>query len=344
MAKLIDLYSDTVTKPSAGMYAAMQQAAVGDDQRGDDPSAADLQARVAEMLGQQAALIFPSATMANQVAIMIQTRAGDQVLCHHTAHVYNFEGGGIGGNAGAQVTPLEGERGTFTGAQLEAALHPDDPHFSASRLVVVENTSNLGGGTVWPDDDFDAVVRTCRRHGLSLHIDGARLFNAAVACNRPASHWARAADTVQVCFSKGLGCPFGAVLAGSEELMQRARRVRQRLGGAWRQVGVLAGAMNYALDHHVSGLERDHQRLQRMVEALGKVEGLLLEPAQTNILLFRHRALVAADFAAALRERGVWLSFHGQHVRACTHLDLSDEDVDRAIAIISQVAGEGASA
>ncbi len=335
---MIDLYSDTVTQPTEGMYAAITSARLGDDQRGDDPTARDFEERVAEVLGKPAALIVPTATMANQIAIMLHCPPGTEVLCHRTAHVYNYEGGGLAANAGAQAVALSGERGVFSGVEVRAHLRAMDPHFPRSRAVVVENTSNLGGGTVWPDDAFEAVVEVCQEHELKLHLDGARLFNAAIARNRSPRHWSEAADTVQVCFSKGLGCPFGAVIAGSEALIVEARNLRQRLGGALRQAGVMAAAMNYALDHNVKRLERDHERLARLAEALGRLEELELSPFETNILYFSHRLLPAQLFAEQLREKGVWLSHAGGRLRACTHLGIDDADIARAARTIQEVA------
>jgi threonine aldolase len=335
---MIDLYSDTVTKPTAGMYRAMTEAELGDDQRGDDHTARALEERVATLLGQPAALILPTATMANQIAIVLQCRPGAEVICHRSAHVYNFEAGGVAANAGAQVFALDGPRGTFTSGDLERAVRPRDPHFSRSSLVVVENTSNVGGGTIWPDDAFENVVACCKRLGLSLHVDGARLFNAAVARNRSPSWWSSRADSAQLCFSKGLGCPFGATLAGSKDLIEAAKDVRQRLGGALRQAGVMAGAMNYALDHHVDRLSEDHERLERIASALAKLDVLELQPYETNILYFSHRSIDAATFAARLAEHGVWVSQVAGRLRLCTHLGIDDDATKRAIALIGAAA------
>jgi threonine aldolase len=337
---MIDLYSDTVTKPSPGMLAAMAAAEVGDDQRGDDPTARSLQDRVCALLGKDAALIVPSATMANQIAVMAQCRPGSEVLCHEQAHMLNFEGGGLAANAGAQGVALPGPRGVFTAGDITARLRPDDPHFAVPTLVVVENTTNLGAGHVWPDAAFASVVEVCRSSSLRLHIDGARLFNAAVASGHELTHWSRPADTVQLCFSKGLGCPFGAVLAGSVAVIEQARRLRQRLGGALRQTGILAAAMHYALDHNVKLLHDDHRRLCRIGEALGQDADLELWPHETNMLYFRHRRLDAQEFARALRARGVWLSTIGDKLRLCTHLGVDDAAATRAIALILGMCSE----
>ena len=201
------------------MLEAMVKAPLGDEQRGDDPSVNALQERVARLLGQEAALLFPSATMATQVAVAVQCEAGDEVVCHDSAHVYRFEGGGLARNARAQCRPLGGERGRFSVEQLASALRPDDPHAPRTRLVVVENTSNLGGGSVWPLTQFEAIADYCQKMGLALHLDGARLLNAQVATATPAARWGERASSVQLCFSKGLGCPFGAVLASSRDVI-----------------------------------------------------------------------------------------------------------------------------
>ncbi len=335
---MIDLYSDTVTQPTEGMYEAITSARLGDDQRGDDPTARDFQHRIADMLGKPAALLFPTATMANQVAVMLHCAPGTELLCHESAHVYNYEGGGIAANAGAQVVALTGERGVFSARDLRSHLRASDPHFPKSRAVVVENTSNQGGGTVWPDENFAEVVEACREHALKLHVDGARLFNAAVARRCSPKVWSEPADSVQVCFSKGLGCPFGAILAADEAQIAEARNLRQRLGGALRQAGVMAAAMDYALDHHVDRLQSDHERLARLAQDLSQLEELQVWPSETNILYFAHRLLPAAVFAEQLRENGVWLSHGGGRLRACTHLGISDADVADAGRIIRQVA------
>ncbi len=335
---MIDLYSDTVTKPTAGMYAAICDAPLGDHQRGDDQTARAFEERIAETLGQPAAIVLPSATMANQIAVMIHCRPGAEVLCDRGAHVYNFEGGGIAANAGAQVRPLDSVRGVFSGRQVAEAVRPNDPHFGATSLVVIENTSNMGGGTVWSDEAFDGVVATAAELGLGVHVDGARLFNAAVAKACDVTRWSEPVDTVQVCFSKGLGCPFGAVLAASVDLIGQARDLRQRLGGSLRQAGVMAAAMNYALDNHVQRLAEDHARLATIARALSEVDTLELDHYETNILYFTHRTLEAVRFADLLRARGVWVSTATGKLRLCTHLGITDADVQQAIRVIREVA------
>lgn len=327
---MIDLYSDTATQPTEGMWAAMRGARLGDEQRGTDPTLLELEGRAAELLGHEAAVFVPSATMANQIAFTVHCHHGAEVLCHESAHVYHFEGGGLATNARAQVVTLPGPRGVFSGETLSAALRTDDPHFAKSRVVVVENTSNLGGGTVWALSDYEPIVAVCRERGLKLHLDGARLFNAAVAHGCSVDAWSRDADSVQVCFSKGLGCPFGAVLAGSAEFVRRARRVKQSFGGALRQSGFIAGGILYALDHHVERLRDDHRRLTQLATNLSDYPGLEVLAPETNLLYFRSRRIANADALAALERAGVLVGAVGPWLRACTHLGISDTDIARA--------------
>jgi threonine aldolase len=334
---MIDLYSDTATLPTDGMWAAMRIAQLGDEQRGTDPTVVAVEARVASLLGKEAALLVPSATMANQVAFTVHCQHGSEVLCHETAHVYHFEGGGLATNARAQAVPLSGERGVFSGEILRAALRPEDPHFPKSQVVVVENTSNLAGGTVWAPEAYAEVVAVCREHQLKLHLDGARLFNAAVAHGIPVTAWSRDADSVQVCFSKGLGCPFGAILAGSREFIHRARRVRQSFGGALRQAGIVAAAIMYALDNHVDRLLDDHRRLAHLASALSDYPGLEVLAPETNLLYFRSRRIANNDAIQALERAGVLVSAVGPWLRACTHLGVTDADTVRAVAAFEAV-------
>jgi threonine aldolase len=331
---IIDMFSDTVTKPTQAMLQAMVDAPVGDEQRRDDPTVNRLQRRVAELLETEAALLMPSATMANQVAAAVHCDCGTEIICHQNSHVFHFEAGGLAAHARAQVMPLQTATSFFTGKDVENALRPHDPHYPVSRLVVVENTSNLGGGMVWPDEAFSSVVAICAHRGLKLHIDGARLLNAAVARGVGPAHWSRRADTVQICFSKGLGCPFGAVLAGSAEFVERARRIKQSFGGALRQAGIVAGAMLYALDHHVSRLALDHQRLRDFAQGIGSLPGIRLFPYETNILYFQHEELSATRLAAKLKDNGLSVSVLGPRLRVCSHLDVADQHIERAIAIV----------
>lgn len=340
---MIDLFSDTATQPTEGMWQAMRTAALGDEQRRNDPTVNQLEERVAKLLGQEAALLLPTATMANQVALTVHCEHGTEVICHELSHVYNAEGGGMATNARAQAVPIKGEQGMFDGRAILAAMRPDDPHYPRSRVVVVENTCNLAGGIVWKDECFTDVVRTCAEHNLRLHLDGARLFNAAIAKGCGVEHWSARADSVQVCFSKGLGCPFGAILAGSERFVRSARRVKQSFGGALRQAGVIAGAMLYALDHHVARLADDHRRLQHLASALRLHPQLSLSPYDTNILYFTDSTRPADALKMTLEKHGVCVSQVGSRLRICTHLGIADSDIDAAIDRFRTVFGESQS-
>jgi len=320
------------------MKEAMFSAPLGDEQRRSDPTVRLLEERIAELVGKERAILVPSATMANQIGLALHAAPGDEVLCHRTAHVINSEGGGLAANAGLQVMALGGERGIFDGATVLGALRIDDPHQPISRAVVVENTSNGGGGSVWPDPAFFSVVEVCRERGLGLHVDGARLFNAAVARGVSPAHWGRHAQTVQVCFSKGLGCPFGAILALDAALEPRARRIKQRMGGALRQAGIVAGGMLYALDQHVERLADDHRRAARLAAALAKFPAIEVTPVETNIVYLRYLQGSGAELAERLRVRGVLVSQAGpDRVRACTHLGITDRGLEHAIEAFSEV-------
>jgi threonine aldolase len=317
---MIDLYSDTATLPTDGMWAAMRAARLGDEQRGTDEGVLAVEARVARLLDKEAALLVPTATMANQIAFTV-----------------HFEAGGLATNARAQVVPLAGERGVFSGETLRAALRPDDPHFAKSQVVVVENTSNLAGGMVWAPTDYEEIVAVCREQGLKVHLDGARLFNAAVAHGCAVTAWSRGADSVQVCFSKGLGCPFGAALAGTSEFIRNARRVKQSFGGALRQSGIVAAAILYALDNHVARLSDDHRRLADLATSMSDYPGLELVAPETNLLYFRSRRIANNEAILALERGGVLVSAVGPWLRACTHLGVTDADVVSAARVLESV-------
>ncbi|MEN9577877.1 MAG: L-allo-threonine aldolase [Pseudomonadota bacterium] len=316
----------------------MVTAPLGDEQRRDDPSVNRLEAEVAELLGKEAAVLVPSATLANQIAVALLAPPGSEVLCHENSHVYNFEGGGIAANSGAQVRPLAGPNGIFDGDAVVASLRQPDPHFARARLVVIENTNNQGGGSIWPEESFASVVKSCSAHSLYLHLDGARLFNAAVKRGVAVEHWGRHVDTVQLCFSKGLGCPFGAILAGSKPLIAEARFVKQRMGGALRQAGIIAGAMLHALHHHIERLSHDHDRLQRLAELLSESGHFELWSHETNILYFRPKTGDCSQFARSAQQSGVQLSHLGGRLRACTHLGITDQNITEAAAILCRLA------
>jgi threonine aldolase len=333
----VNLYSDTQTRPGPEMREAMARAEVGDEQRGLDPTVNELQDRVAEMLGTEAALFLPSGTMANQIAIRLHVRPlGDEVYTHRASHPLVFEAGGPSAIAGGLIYGLDGEAGMFTGDALEAALRdPADRHQPRSRLVMVEQTTNLGGGRVWSRERIAEVLTVARDHDLRSHLDGARLLNAAVAAGQPPGYFAEGFDTAWIDFSKGLGAPVGACLAGSEELIAEAWRYKQMLGGAMRQAGIVAAGALWALEHNVERLADDHANARRLGEGLAAIDGVSLDPAtvETNIVLFEVDD--GAALVAALAAEGIEMAGFGRQVRAVTHLDVDAAGVDRAVAAVA---------
>ncbi|HEY8517685.1 MAG TPA: low-specificity L-threonine aldolase [Candidatus Binatia bacterium] len=329
--KTIDLRSDTVTRPTQAMRAAMAAAEVGDDVYGEDPTVNALQEEAARLTGKEAALFVPSGTMANQAALRALTRHGDLVLATEGAHLERFESGAAAAISGVQVKTV-GRDGTLDPDDVRRALTPRDHHFAPLTLVALENTHNTAGGRVFPLDLLRSVIDVAREHGLKLHLDGARLFNAAVASGVPVAEWARGFDTVTFCLSKGLGAPVGSVVCGSAEVIERVHRVRKMLGGGMRQAGILAAAGLYALRHHVERLAEDHANARRLAEGLAEL-GLTVDPfPETNIVLF---GAPKAKFGLALRSRGVLVNEVGpRRYRAVTHLDVSADDVEDALARI----------
>jgi threonine aldolase len=337
----INLYSDTQTRPTAGMREAIAGAVVGDEQRGLDPTTLELQDRVAELLGFPAAVFLPSGTMCNEIALRLHARpGGDELLLDRTAHPVNSEAGGPAVLSGLMIRALDGDGGVFTAAQLEAALRPPgNRYMPRSRVVSVEQTSNLGGGRVWPLSTVESVLEVARQYGLRAHMDGARLMNAVVASGVPASDFAGGFDTAWIDFTKGLGAPVGAVLAGSRELIDEAWRWKQMLGGAFRQSGIVAAGCLYALDHHVDRLAEDHVHARLLAEGLASLPGVQLDPAsvETNIVIFHvqdARALVAR-----IADRVEVQAFDAHRVRAVTHLDVTREDVERALEVFADELG-----
>jgi threonine aldolase len=340
---VIDLFSDTGTRPSPAMRRFMCEAEVGDEQKGEDPTVNQLQEMVADMLGKEAAVFLPSGTMCNEIALKVLTRPGDEVVADRTAHLVHFEGGGPGLLSGVLIGAIQGERGIYSAAQLEAAVHSASRYAPPTRLAWVENTSNLGGGAVWPIGTIEAVCTTARRLGLRAHMDGARLFNAVVASGVSAKAYAAPFDSVWVDFTKGLGAPVGAALAGSRAFIEEAWRYKQALGGAMRQAGIIAAGGVYALRHHVERLAEDHANARRLAEGLAGCPGITLDPkgVATNIVIFDVAAmgLDARTFAGRMeREHGVRFSVVGTSlVRAVTHLDVSRAQVDEAIASVAKL-------
>jgi threonine aldolase len=345
MTPPIDLRSDTVTRPTPAMLEAMMRAPLGDDVLGDDPTVRALEERFADLLGKQAAVFVPSGTMANQIAIKAHTQPGDEIYAHEGAHIIHYEGGAPAALSGCMVKALPGPSGQFSPGDFVGALRPDNDHFARSRLVCVENTSNRGGGAFWPLEQLRGVAHAARAHCLLSHMDGARLWNAHVASGVSMRDLAEGFSTVSCCFSKGLGAPVGSALAGPTQIINRCRRARKLFGGGMRQSGLLAAAATHAMDHHVERLREDHANAALLGGAIAATPGLRLNAqhdgvgVQTNIVLFdvTRDGFNAADFAAALRERGVWLFDTGPRtLRAVTHLDVSREQVLRAAEIIAR--------
>jgi threonine aldolase len=336
---MIDLRSDTVTRPTPAMREAMAHADVGDDVFGEDPTVNALQERVAALLGKEAALYVPSGSMANQIAIKVHTQPGDDVLIGEGSHNYLYESGAGAAISGVQFTIL-GHGGLFAAAEVEAAIKPDNHHFTPTRLVCAENTHNRGGGRVWPPAQLREVAEAAHRHGLHAHLDGARLLNASVATGRPAALLAASFDSASICLSKGLGAPVGSVLAGTRDFVHRAHRVRKMLGGGMRQAGVLAAAGIWALDNNVERLAHDHAHARLIAERLRQVPGVKLDPPETNIVIFDVDAPLpsAADLVRAARERGLlFFAIAPRRIRLVTHLDVSRADCQRAADVLVEL-------
>ena len=339
----IDLRSDTVTRPTAAMRVAMAKADVGDDVYGEDPTVRRLEDRTAALLGKEAALFVASGTMANQIALGLLARAGDEIICEETAHCFAFEGGALAALWGIQARTIRGERGILDAAAVEAAIRPDDVHYPRTRAVAIENTHNRGGGSVWPLERVRAVAEVAERRGLHVYADGARLMNAVVATGVPAHEYAAPATVASLCFSKGLGAPVGSALAGPRDLMREARRLRKRLGGGMRQAGVLAAAALHALDHHVERLAEDHANARRLGALLASLPGAELRfPVETNLVFVAFPGRDAVELAARFREQGVLCSAEGSRpdvIRMVTHLDVSAADVEEGARRIAQALG-----
>ncbi len=331
---VVDLSSDTQTRPSEGMRRAMYEAEVADEQKQEDPTTNQLQERTAELFGKEAALFLPTGTMCNLIAILVHCRMGDEIICDRTAHIMNFEAGGPAAIAGASIRAIDGTRGQFEADDVNAMLRSkSDRHAPQSRLVVVEQTSNAGGGTIWPLERIRAVSQLAKTHGLSMHMDGARVLNAVIAGNSSASAQGETVNSIWLDLSKGLGCPVGGVLAGSHEFIEAAWRWKHRLGGAMRQSGVIAAAGIYALVHNVDRLAEDHINARRLGTWLSEVEGIEVEPIETNLVFFdvQRLGISASTFTRRLLdEYGIRLSGAGERIRAVTHLDVTSEGVDAA--------------
>lgn len=325
----VNLISDTVTRPTQGMLKAMMEARVGDDVFKEDPTVNALEERMAAHFGMEAALFFPSGTMANQTGIKLHTQPGDQLICDKFAHVYNYEGGGASFNSGVSCKLVDGHRGMMTAAQVEAAVNPPDfYHSPRTSLVCVENTTNKGGGACWELAELKAIRSVCDKHGLAYHLDGARLWNALVATGDSPLEYGRLFDTISVCLSKGLGCPVGSLLVGSRKAMDRALRIRKILGGGMRQAGYLAAAGLYALEHHIQRLAEDHRKAKELGEMLSSLSWIArVEPVETNIVIFEADTgrIKEQHLLDTLSAEGVRLIGMGQgKLRLVTHLDYTN--------------------
>jgi len=336
----IDLRSDTVTKPSADMRKAMYQAEVGDDVLGDDPTVNKLQQRVAELFQKEAALFVPSGTMANLLAILAQTQPGDEVIVEKESHTFNYEVAGPATIAGVQLYPILGQNGILTEPQIQSGIRDrDDVHVPSTRLIALENTHNRGGGSIYPLEIIQTIRELALSQSILMHLDGARLFNACVASGLAPHDYARYFDSVMFCFSKGLGAPIGSILIGSDEFIKRAHHFRKMLGGGMRQVGILAAAALYALDHNVERLTEDHQHAQLLAQALAEINGFRINPenVETNIVIFdvSPSGKTAAGIVDLLAEAGLLMIPFGKYlVRAVTHLDVNRKQILAAIKII----------
>jgi threonine aldolase len=328
------------------MRAAIAQAEVGDDVLGDDPTVIRLQERIAEIMGKPAACYVPSGSMANQTAIRAQTEPGDEVIAHEDSHIIHYETGAPAALSGCMIRPLHGPAGLFDADDVDQAMRPSNSHFPHSALLVVENTHNRGGGAVWTMDRVQGVTQRGRKHGLKLHLDGARVWNACAATGHKPEEYARHFDTVSCCFSKGLGAPVGSAVCGSKETIARVHRFRKMFGGAMRQSGIIAAAALHALEHHRDRLVDDHVNARRLAEGLAEIDGLSIPlKAETNMVFFDidPRLGTAQATCDKLKARGVWmLATAPQRVRAVCHLDVDRAGIERAISVVREVCGAGA--
>ncbi len=337
---IIDLRSDTVTRPTKEMRQAMAAAEVGDDVFGDDPTINRLQEQVADLFGKEAAIFLPSGTMANQVAIKTHTQPGNEIICHKKSHIYSSEGGAACAISGCSLALLEGEGGIFSASNMIGAIRPDDQHCPRSSLVVVENTHNTGGGTAWALGEIGEVCSSARARGLKTHLDGARIMNACIATGTTPALYAEHFDSATICFSKGLGAPVGSALAGSKEFIARAKRFRKMMGGTMRQAGILAAAAIYALDHNVQRLADDHANAALLVELLSDCSHIAARKPETNLVFFE----IDPNWGSAKKvqeeaaRHGIWVIAMGpQIVRAAIHLHIDGDDINRAAKVLGGI-------
>lgn len=346
MNKIIDLRSDTVTKPSPGMRQAMAEAEVGDDVFNDDPTVKRLEEMVAKLLGKEAAMYVPSGTMSNQVALYTATERGDEVLCEAGCHIFNYEVAAPAVISGLLLRPIDGHKGILSAAHIEKYIRPAGMHLPKTRMIALENTHNRAGGTIYPIETIAEIEQVGRAYKLWMHLDGARLWNAHVASGVPLAKYASYFDSVSVCLSKGMGAPIGSVLSGTKEYIERARRTRKMFGGGMRQVGILAAAGIYAIENNLKGLAADHKNARRLAERLATMPGLTidLETVQTNIVLvdIDPKVMTVDVFIQNLAEKGVLcVAFGPARVRFTTHLDVSAADCEVAVSAVEQMMTAG---
>lgn len=334
----IDFRSDTVTRPTPGMLEAMLKAPVGDDVLGDDPSVTELEKRAASRFGMEAGLFCPSGTMTNQVAIKCHTQPGDEVICDVTSHIYQYEGGGIAFTSGASVKLVYGEQGRITASQVLESINADDVHKARTNLVSLENTANRGGGSCYDFEEIRQIRTVCNDHNLPLHLDGARLFNALVAKKEDPKEYGTVFDSISICLSKGLGCPVGSVLLGTESFIRKARRIRKVLGGGMRQAGYLAAAGIYALNNHVQRLEQDHLHAKEIAAAL-KQKDIKVLPVETNIIIFEApKPYTPLTLVARLKEENILgYAISPTQVRLVVHLDITAAMIDKTVSVIKSL-------
>jgi threonine aldolase len=335
----INLLSDTQTRPTPAMREAIARAEVGDEQIGDDPTVNLLCERVADLLGQEAAVFLPSGTMCNVAATLVHCRPGDEILAHETAHIIAREGGAHAALGGFQIIPLAGADGKFSPDTLRKALHPRTRYQPPQTLVSVEQTANIGGGTIWKKTDLDEVVNIAKANGLATHMDGARLLNATVTTGIAAREMAAGWDSAWIDFSKGLGAPVGAVIAGSRAFIDEVWRWKQRLGGSMRQAGICAAACVYALDHHVDRLADDHANARALSRGLSQIAGVEVQEPETNLVFFKPdgAGVNGEKMVAVLRQRGVLLAMMDGRIRACTHLDVTAEMIEETVGLVREI-------
>jgi threonine aldolase len=335
----INLLSDTQTRPTPAMREAIARAEVGDEQIGDDPTVNLLCERVADLLGKEAAVFLPSGTMCNVAATLVHCRPGDEILAHETAHIIAREGGAHAALGGFQIIPLAGADGKFSPDTLRKALHPRTRYQPPQTLVSVEQTANIGGGTIWKKTDLDEVVNIAKANGLATHMDGARLLNATVTTGIAAREMAAGWDSAWIDFSKGLGAPVGAVIAGSRAFIDEVWRWKQRLGGSMRQAGMCAAACVYALDHHVDRLADDHANARALSRGLSQIAGVEVQEPETNLVFFKPdgAGVNGEKMVAVLRQRGVLLAMMDGRIRACTHLDVTAEMIEETVGLVREI-------